>query len=368
MLRLVIADDEKYTRDCIVDFTDWSRHGIEIVGTAGDGPEALALISEQKPDIAILDIQMPGISGLEVIERLKESGLDTVFIIVSSYDKFEYARQAVHLGVEEYLLKPFLPDDFIAAIYKAAERIRCLRGLIPPPGPASSFAGSGALGPLHFGLTSDVAYPVHREKMLLEALQVGSMEDVLGHLHDFFVSVEADNPEEARQNSCGVILYIALYRFCSLRGIALSQEDFVPPSFSSLPNISQRLHAYLHRICEIIYNALVQQRAGSHLVKQALAYIREHYSEDLSLEVLAENLLVSPSYLSSLFRQNIGKTYIEYLNSYRISRAKELMQEEPYLKNYEIAVRLGYSPKYFAQIFKQLEGVTLSDYRQNLLP
>ena len=109
MLRLVIADDEKFTRDCIVDFTDWSRHGIEIVGVANDGLEAFDMLLKLKPDIAILDIQMPGITGLDVIEKLKGKGLDTVFIVVSSFDSFEYARKAVHLGVEEYLLKPFLP-------------------------------------------------------------------------------------------------------------------------------------------------------------------------------------------------------------------------------------------------------------------
>lgn len=164
MLRLVIADDEKFTRDCIVEFTDWSRHGVEIVGIADDGWEAFRLLNELKPDIAILDIQMPGITGLEVIEKLQDSGLDTVYIIVSSFDNFEYARKAVHLGVEEYLLKPFLPDEFLAAIYKAAERLRYLRGLVPhaPAAPAVPPVPSG--GPLFaqssFDLTSDVSYPV----------------------------------------------------------------------------------------------------------------------------------------------------------------------------------------------------------------
>lgn len=368
MLRLIIADDEKFTRDCIVGFTDWSRHGIEIVGVASDGPEAYSLILEQKPDIAIMDIQMPGITGLEVIEKLKSSGLDTVFIIVSSFDNFEYARKAVHLGVEEYLLKPFIPDEFLAAIYKAAERLRYLRGLVPPshttPPPLND---SPLFGSSSFDLASEVAYPVQSEKALIEALQVGEKEDVLSQMAAFTQLVEQENTEEDKRSSCYLILYVELYRFCSMHGIALSRDFLSQPFSGEAGDACSRLPNYLRRTCEIIYKALVQQRSGSYLVKKALAYIQQHYTEDLSLEIIAESIFVSPSYLSSLFRQNIGKTYIEYLNSFRIGKAKEIMQAEPHLKNYEVAARLGYSPKYFAQIFKQIEGITLSDYRQSHL-
>lgn len=368
MLRLVIADDEKFTRDCIVDFTDWSRHGIEIVGVANDGLEAFDMLLKLKPDIAILDIQMPGITGLDVIEKLKGKGLDTVFIIVSSFDSFEYARKAVHLGVEEYLLKPFLPDEFLAAIYKAAERIRYLKGLIPlSPGGDSGMSGTPLFVSSNFDLTSDVIYPVHAEKSLIEALQVGTREDVLSRLNAFSEQVNLNNFDEEKRASCYLILYVELYRFCSLHNIILSRDFFTQPAGEESEPSSLRLSNYLRKACEIIYKTLFQQRSGSYLVKKALEYIKDHYTEDLSLEIIAESIFVSPSYLSSLFRQNIGKTYIEYLNAFRIGKAKEIMQAEPHLKNYEIAARLGYSPKYFAQIFKQIEGITLSDYRQSHL-
>lgn len=368
MLRLVIADDEKFTRDCIVEFTDWSRHGVEIVGIAGDGWEAFRLLNELKPDIAVLDIQMPGITGLEVIEKLKGSGLDTVFIIVSSFDNFEYARKAVHLGVEEYLLKPFLPDEFLATIYKAAERLQYLRGLVPSFAVPSAPPGGGPFFvPSSFDLTADVNYPVQAEKALIEALQVGTEAEVLSRLDQFSRKVSLSNADEEKRSSCYLILYVELYRFCSLHNIVLA-GDFSPQPSPQNPEESElRLPHYLRKTCEVIYKTLTQQRSGSYLVKKALDYIKQHYTEELSLEIIAESIFVSPSYLSSLFRQNIGKTYIEYLNSFRISKAKEIMQAQPHLKNYEVAERLGYSPKYFAQIFKQIEGITLSDYRQSHL-
>ena len=368
MLRLVIADDEKFTRDCIVDFTDWAQHGVEIVGVASDGWEAFRLLSDLKPDIAILDIQMPGITGLEVIEKLKGSGLDTVFIIVSSFENFEYARTAVHLGVEEYLLKPFLPDEFLSAIYKAAEHLRYLRGLVSPTSsPLTPVSGALPISRSNFSLTADVDYPVQKEKALIEALQVGTKEDVLSQLEEFSQAVVHGNSEGEKRSSCYLILYVELYRFCSLHNIVLSRDFSSQPPFQSFEEAEHHLLDYLRKTCKIIYKTLSQQRSSSYLVKRALEYIKQHYTEDLSLEIVAESIFVSPSYLSSLFRQNIGKTYIEYLNGFRISKAKEIMQKHPHLKNYEIAEKLGYSPKYFAQIFKQIEGITLSDYRQSHL-
>lgn len=368
MLRLVIADDERYTRDCIVDFMDWSQHGIEIVGLASDGPEAYQVITETKPDIAILDIQMPGMNGLEVIEALSSGGCDTVFIIVSSFDNFEYARRAIHLGVEEYLLKPFLPDEFLAAIYKSAERIRYLRGMAPPPAPAPVARGETPFfGGPHLSLTSDVVYPVREERALMESLQVDAEEAVVLSRVDAFARCVAEaNTDLKKQASCFLILYVSLYRFSSLHGISLSQEFSGAADSAEQAAFNRRLQDFLRQTCSTLHQALLQQKSGSYLVKRAMEYIRQHYSEELSLEVIAKSIYISPSYLSSLFRQNIGKTYIEYLNSFRVSMAKEIMREEPHLKNYEIAAKLGYSPKYLAQIFKQLEGVTLSDFRQSL--
>lgn len=363
MLRLVIADDEKQTRDCIIDFTDWSNNGIEIVGIASDGLEAYDVIQKTKPDIAILDIQMPGMSGLDVIENLRDQEAETVFIIVSSFDNFEYARKAIHLGVEEYLVKPFLPDEFLAAIYKASEQIRYLRGMTIAS-KENQQQGDLLFSKSHLALTSDVNYPVQEEKLLIEALQVDTDEAVEQRLQDFLTKVTEDNVDVKKQNSCCLICYVELYRFASLQNIVLSQPMPETQQYADEASLHLFLRNHLKKTCEVIFKTMGQLRSGSYLVKKAMEYIKQHYDEELSLERVAKSVYISPSYLSSLFRQSIGKTYTEYLNYVRIDKAKEIMLAEPHLKNYEVAARLGYSPKYFAQIFKQVEGITLSDFRQ----
>ena len=110
MFRLIIADDEMDARDNMIACIDWAANGLEIVGTAGDGLSALNLILREQPDLVLIDIRMPGLSGIDVIKRIRENMENPpAFIIVSGYDEFVYAQEAINLGVVCYLLKPFLP-------------------------------------------------------------------------------------------------------------------------------------------------------------------------------------------------------------------------------------------------------------------
>ena len=361
MLRLVIADDEKSTRDCVIECIDWEQHGMQIVGTASDGLEAKRLIEQERPDIAILDIQMPSISGLDVMEALQGSVRDTAYIIISSFDTFSYVKQAMHLGAVEYLLKPFLPENLLAAIYKASRRIGYLRWLQTEPAAPeipSAPVWNISFDNAHIKSSADIAYPFREERALLDALQLGSREVLDARIADFSQAA-AQNETKEKQENCFLILYVELYRFAALHNIdTLSQ----PLPESSIPRLGQ-IESFVFDTCRLIFEACSAQESASALVKMAMHYIRAHYAENLTLETVARHIYISPSYLSSLFRQNIGKSFIEYLNYVRIEKAKELLFTQPHLKNSEIAAQLGYSPKYFAQIFKQLEGVTLSEYR-----
>ena len=82
---------------------------LEVAAVAGDGREALELALKLKPDIVITDIAMPFLNGLELIRKMRENGIESKNLIISGYDEFDYARQAIALGVQNYLLKPFLP-------------------------------------------------------------------------------------------------------------------------------------------------------------------------------------------------------------------------------------------------------------------
>lgn len=126
----MIVDDEIEARDDMLACIDWRSNGMFVVGTADDGMTAYEMIIREKPDIVLIDIQMPGMNGLQVIERIQnEYETSPAFIIISGYDDFSFAQQAIHLSVDEYLLKPFLPDDVLRAINKSIKRIETFRRL-----------------------------------------------------------------------------------------------------------------------------------------------------------------------------------------------------------------------------------------------
>lgn len=106
MYRVMIVDDEKYIRRSIINRVDWDKYGLEVVCEAADGEEAYAGVQLYQPDIILVDIRMPVLDGLGLIKLLAEEHSHIKVIILSAYQDFAYAKKAIQLGVEDYLLKP----------------------------------------------------------------------------------------------------------------------------------------------------------------------------------------------------------------------------------------------------------------------
>lgn len=119
--RVVLAEDEALIRldlrECLIE------EGYEVVGEAGDGAEALAIIRETKPDVAILDVMMPGVDGLTAAREIVADRLAAV-VILTAYSQRELVEQARDAGAMSYLLKPFQREDLAPAIEIAVARFR----------------------------------------------------------------------------------------------------------------------------------------------------------------------------------------------------------------------------------------------------
>lgn len=116
MLRMIIADDEPFVRETISRIIDWENYGIELIGSCRDGIETYNMILDEYPDLVLLDINMPGINGLDLIQQIRAIDDTVSFIIISGYDNFEYAKRAMQYGVQQYLLKPCNRRQIIEAI------------------------------------------------------------------------------------------------------------------------------------------------------------------------------------------------------------------------------------------------------------
>lgn len=106
MMRVLLVDDEYLTREGMRDTVEWTKHDMEVVGQAEDGEQALAMARECHPDLIITDIGMPFMNGLELTEAVLEESPQTNIVLLTCYDEFDYAKQAVKLGVVDYVLKP----------------------------------------------------------------------------------------------------------------------------------------------------------------------------------------------------------------------------------------------------------------------
>lgn len=121
MLKVLIADDEKKVGLLVKNLIEWEKLGLEFMDIVQDGQTAYEVIMEKKPDIVITDIRMPSLSGLEMIQKVTETGQQVHFIVISGYRYFEYAQSALKYGVKDYLLKPIDEDELNKILKKVCE-------------------------------------------------------------------------------------------------------------------------------------------------------------------------------------------------------------------------------------------------------
>ncbi|CAM3747988.1 response regulator [Marinicrinis lubricantis] len=124
MHSVLLVDDEIYARQGLRQLIDWAGCGYEVLDEADNGEDALDLIQQRKPDLVITDIRMPVVDGLELIRQARESLIvDTCFIIISGYNDFVYAQQAVRFGVHDFILKPIDEQLLSHSLSKLNEKL-----------------------------------------------------------------------------------------------------------------------------------------------------------------------------------------------------------------------------------------------------
>lgn len=247
MFRVVIADDEETIRSGLKKLIESYGLNLTVSGIAKDGEEALQLIKKYQPEIILMDINMPFINGLEVIEEINKLDTEAKIIIISGYDQFNYAQKALELGAYSYLLKPIQFREFKNSIVKAMD------------------------------------------------------------------------------------------------------------------SYSERMWE-LNKIKESDNNLIKHKSIGCQVVN----YIKEHFTQnDLTLNLVAEHLHISQSYITKIVKQQTGFNFTDYHNNLRINMAiKILMDKDKSCTINEIAEMVGYSSQhYFSRAFKNYTGLSPMQYK-----
>ncbi len=245
MYRVILVDDERLIVRGLSSVVPWTELGCEVAGVAYDGKTGLELIRSLRPDIVLTDIRMPNMDGLTMLAALRSEYPDIQTAVLTAYRDFDYARQAITLGVCRYLLKPSNLDELKEAVRLMVSRLE--------------------------------ARPARKE----------------------------EEPEEE-----------------------------------------------------------AVQAAGNHLVRAALAYMREHCPEQhLSLGEVADHVYVSQWHLSKLLNRETGQSFFDLLGGMRIAKAKELLADGS-MRILDVAEATGFSDVgHFSRSFKKITGCTPGEYR-----
>lgn len=244
MYRVVLIDDEKLIVEGLRKVIKWENYRCQVVATASDAVSGAAAIRQHRPHIVFTDIRMPGDDGLTMLAGLRSEYPDMQVIVLTGYRDFQYAQEAIRLGVARFLLKPSKMGEINEALQAVTERL-------------------------------DKAAPEEEEEALRE-------------------------------------------------------------------------------------------HSGSFLVRQATAYIENHYAEKLTLQDVADACYVSQWHLSKLLNKHTEGNFYDVLNTVRINAAKRLLRD-PSKKIGEIGELVGYADNaHFARVFKKIVGMSANEYRNSL--
>ncbi|MBC2456949.1 response regulator transcription factor [Clostridium beijerinckii] len=398
MWKLFVADDEPKIRKGIEKILDWSEFNIEIVGEAEDGEIALELIKKKKPDIILLDINMPFLNGLALLQKLRDIDNKSIIIIISGYDDFSYAQKALKFNVFDYILKPVNKKDLEETIVKAINELNAIekennylewiKGQLSENKDmlqktffsewfSNKLTDQQVLKEIEFfniEFGSDVGIIVTK---LVEKLNVKIMEEKWNpELLEFAIAnLLKDKFEELEPKF--------IFNDDKRNIILISKISNVPKWIKEITHIEEEITKYLK--CNVlieqsnvnngvlgikneyikIISSLNEKKKSSPMVLLTIKYIEDnYYSNDLNINNISETLEVTSSYLSKILKKETGQSFIDYLTNIRIKKAMYIM-EDPTIKIYDVAELVGYSNQhYFCRAFKKVVGISPTEYKR----
>lgn len=361
---VLLADDDVSITKGLSDILRGHFPGLFTLHCASSGTELKSLLCSVPAALVITDIKMPGMTGLDCLQFVRDQGLGCEVVLLSGYDDYALIRQALKLQVLDYMLKPVHIDSLVRLVHELLPR---LEGRAFAPARAEASVKPAQLSAPYFDIPVSQALD---EKSLNEALDavVNGVQNMDGNeaekaLRRFFSGNDGSIWDEAAtKNALIRRIYQLMERVPAMIHIIaeskLTHYDAVS-SIKNLPTLSQlrdRLIETFHYDVEQLRKDM--EKRDQYLISKAKAYIAAHYRESPTLEEVAGELHITPSYFSTLFRQLSGVTFREYLRNERVAQAQRLISEGG-CRLYEVAEKVGYqSTSHFNRAFKEVTGMT----------
>ena len=347
MKKLVVIDDEYLVIEGIRVMLKRIGKDYELVGSASDGQTALELIENVHPDVVFVDIRMPGLSGLEVIEHFYKKYPDMIFVLVSAYKEFEYARKGMELGVHSYLDKPVTMDKLKNTLEKIDEEFQ--------ERPDNTDVE-------HQRVIQDLRLSINAIVELINDSSTENWEEEVQRIQ-LLLKKANYNLSEYKEESYKLTMAASAAFYEKWKQY---EHDFNFPLFNNIEELQtiEEVDEYVFLILQRIFEKISVRKIGSshRVITQILDYINQNYSQDFGLNEMAEMVHMNHAYLSILFKDEVGISFVRYLTQIRMAHAKELLLKGEHVQDVSVAV--GYNNyRYFCNIFKKEEGVTPMQFK-----
>lgn len=363
MYTALIADDESTERTAVAFLLEQNFPGRFQICQAENGKEALGLVKERQVDLLLSDIEMPFLNGIELAWESRKLQPDMELLFFSGYDNFEYVQSALLLRAVNYVLKPLDPSQFCAAIQEILSRLEQRpaeeQAKEQPTGDLTLRPEKSGEAPAEGG---DVSAPVLLRRIelaiqLKQPIQLSELaEELMGryldadsHSHVYIRHVVADLLQ---------ILIVGNPDVPDSEFEKAAEQVYALRYFSDIRNLIQK---YLDTLVGELHREMDGPNFSINRVKQ---YIAQHYGEDLTLATLADQVYLSPNYLSNMFTKVTGTSLNRYIRQFRMEKARELLVNTG-MKISDVSQAVGYpSTSYFIKHFQQMYGVTPVVFRQ----
>lgn len=414
MLKILIADDEKYERESVINLIEENFKDKLTIAQAKNGREAIEIAEQIRPEIIIMDIKMPGINGIKAIEEIRKTSSSTYFIMLTAYDYFDFAVEAVKLNVKEYLLKPFIRSELINKINNAIEFVEKKKAKRK-----SDIEKEEKINNLIGVLENELSYSIINNTLdsIDFNMHMNYLELDFSNAFSVSIKILSSNFNNSLKRQVGEYIsellkfkYKAIGTYCYTENLIFFIEinkykdinDEITENTNIIKDIKREIERHfnitiligvgycysgihlMHKSYEEANKAINYKsesevihigkidiysynqdydKEKTKLFKKVTEYIDINIKEDLNLESVANNFNLSPYYFSRSFKECMGCNLIDYINIVRIKKAKELLKKNE-MSIKEIGYTVGYSdPNYFSKVFKKYEGYSPKEYK-----
>lgn len=341
MIRVLIVEDDKLARKGIISMMPWDSYNMKVVGDVPNGAKALDFLASNQVDLMFVDLAMPVMSGIELMEKVRDMYPHVNFVVLTFHENFEYVQTALRLGALDYISKAELESENYDQIFQ-----RILKKLEEKSGFTSFSADArGEIG-----------------------IDAGTWEKIEQSWYQLYWLYDDEVFEELcrqiEKNNVPVRYIEQLFiKLLVMIELATGFKNETMPDIRDTKSALQ----WIRNFRESLYQKALETRNLSNItvcMMKAKAFVRENIGDKIRQEDVAAHINMSRSYFSQAFKKVVGITFNEYLKKERVSVAKKLLVESNQSLA-SIAQAVGYEDvKYFNHVFQELVGMHPLEYRQ----